>query len=191
MPLRCLEDLAQRDDLVVQGAARRRLGLRGVLVLPGKRVLVAVNTVFLHQARRDFCEHLVAEEGQEVPLDDDLEAVHPAGAALPLSDYFVFAQELFRRLFELPAVSELAGTVPAAQFQIPVLGKVLRRGQALFLCADAVVPAAQVGRALLVPAVLAFVDVQLSAKEFVVRHCRVFRVVSCKTCVRVKSRVLT
>ena len=91
--------------------------------------------------------------------------LHVSRIALAERDHLVLALELRRRFAKCPAVPERASTLFAAQLQIPVLGKVLGTGQTVFLGADAAVTTAEIGRALPVSAVLAFVDMEFSSYE--------------------------
>src|SRR5260221_9756765 len=89
---------------------------------------------------------------------------------MALGDDFVFLEELLADLAEELFRFEKAGTVLAAQRQIPILGDLLGEGEALLLGAGTALLAADRGRALPEAAVAALVDLELPAHQFVTGH---------------------
>ena len=86
-------------------------------------------------------------------------------AALALRDDVEFAQELVGGFAESFFCFDFSAAGFAAQLQIPVLGDFLGFGEAVFLRAGAAVLAGEIGGALPVAAVRAFVDVDLAAED--------------------------
>jgi hypothetical protein len=110
----------------------------------------------------------------------------------PFGDDLVFALELYGGVAEGFLVAEFTVPELAAQPQIPVLGEVLRLGEALLFGADAVVSATEERRALPKATTVTFVDVKAATHQFVI-YCHIGLLAReagkvcnlCKECVRV------
>ncbi len=101
------QDLAQRDDLIVNGAARRGFVLG--------RGLDAVDAVFLDLAGGDLRKAGRAEERDQVQAEPRLVAFDPTRASLPLGDDLVFALEDACGLLEGLLADQLAAAVLITQ----------------------------------------------------------------------------
>ena len=93
-----------------------------------------------------------------------------------LGDDFVFLEELLRRFAEAPLVFllrcgvEKTGAPLTAQFEIPILCELLRLSDVVPLRARTILFAVERSRALPERAVLALVDLDFAAENFVRRH---------------------
>jgi hypothetical protein len=118
--------------------------------------------------------------------------LHIAGAALALRDDLVLALELRGCLPEGFPGPDLAAAKLTPQLEIPVLGHLLRAGEALFLGADAAVPAGFVGGALPEAAAGPLVDMELAAHQGVGEASFAWAplpdALLCKACVRALVR---
>lgn len=158
----CLQHLAQRDDFLVHGTQRRR---------PSQRpVLSAVNAVILHLAGRDLGQTQLPEKGQQVITQPALVILDVARTALALGDHFVLPHKLVSRLPKGLLVFEEAIALLAAQAQVPILGKLLRKCQAFMLGRRPSVSAFEVGRTLPIGRVLSLIEMNFSAHDRVRGH---------------------
>jgi hypothetical protein len=73
MPHCCPENVAQGDYLMVNRVASWPHGLAGLWMLAGTG---AMHSILLHQSRRDFSHHLIAEERQQVAAETQPVALH-------------------------------------------------------------------------------------------------------------------
>ena len=89
MALPCLQDMAKRNDLLVERAARRRFGVFRLLARPWPGFRVAVNSVVLDHTGRDRREGHLAEELHEMDLNDRFETLDVGGAPLAQRDDFI------------------------------------------------------------------------------------------------------
>src|SRR5450631_1640429 len=97
------------------------------------RFLVAMNAVLLYLAGRDLGKSHVAEEGHQVKPEASAVALNVLGITLALGDDLVFALELHGGFAEGFFAGYFTVADFAAQSQKPVLGEVLRLGEAVFL----------------------------------------------------------
>jgi hypothetical protein len=160
VPLGCFQHVTERHGLVVQRAPGRPQWRAGLRVLARCR---AMDPVLLHQAGGDFGDDLVAEEGEQMDTETISVAFHIFGVSLSGGEYVVLALELLGGELEGFAVLQLSGAGLALEFEIPILGDVLRLREALLLRRVAMVAAGEKRRALPEAAVLAPVEVQSAA----------------------------
>ena len=126
-----------------------------------------MDTVFLHESRRDFGEHVVSEEREQMDPEFHLQGLHVEGASLPFGYDSVFQEELVGGLFECFADLEDARVVLSPQAEIPVLGNILGASQTVLASGLPPVLSFEVCGTLPVRAVFSAIEVELSFKKIV------------------------
>ena len=133
-----------------------------------------MNAVLLHESGGDLTQALLAEEGTKMDAKPVLMSLHINRAALASGEREKFVEELIGGFVEGDAATRrIAAPDFAFEFEEPVLGEVFRVRETLLLGAHAVVTSVDERRALPEARVLALIDVELSAHEFMRgRHTR-------------------
>ena len=164
MPDRRLQHQAQRDDLIMERTARRRLALFL------RRRLDPMDPVVLGRAGRYLGQAHVPEEREQMQPQPRLVAGDPFWGALALGDDLIFAGEFLRGVLDRLLGPQEPGARFSGFFEIPVLGDLLRQTEALLPGTGAILPAADGGRALPVLTPGALKDLQIAVHELVCRH---------------------
>ena len=149
-----------------------------------------MNSVFLHESRRDLGQYGVAKERDQVNPYAQPKAFDVLGASLAIRDGFIFEQELLSSSLERLADFQRSCPQFSSELEIPIFCEVLCMSEAVLFRGYAPILPFQKGRALPVAAVLAAVDVEFSSHQFVAfRHIDLPRLsdpllgILCKVCV--------
>lgn len=124
-----------------------------------------MDAIFLNDTRGYIGEDSVAKKWNQVHPDPHFLSRNVVAVALPLRDYFVFREEAFGGLAKCLSAFDLAGPRFSAEFEIPVLGKLLRALEAIFARAYASILSSKERRALPVPTIRPSVNVNFASHD--------------------------
>ena len=112
----------------------------------------------------------MAEKRKKVLPQTSFVPINVLLVSLSLGDNRVLSDELVGSMGKELAVPEFTTFELALEFQIPVLGDVLRLGDTLLFRAHAEIPTVNERRALPVAAVIALVDVESASHQDMLNH---------------------